>query len=246
MPEAPNKLLNLTFWPALRFMHGLRPFLHKTTLQSWDKIMALKSSVRTTVEKSLEEYEGRHNHMYLDTKGKVTVGVGHLIANRVTVAFVTMYTVKNKLPSAMATLKQKQDEYDAIAKQKKNYKASWYKQHTSLVIKEIDMNAQRKKHIDTFYAELVGMYKKSNGYANEFDKFTDEVQKALFDMIFNLGQTKLRTIFVKFNEAIKKDKWDDAAKQSNRPDVNAARNTYVKNLFNVVHNTSKKASMVTP
>ncbi len=208
--------------------------------------MALKSSVRTTVEKKLEEYEGRHNHMYLDTKGKVTVGVGHLIANKAAVAFVTMYTVKNKLPSSMATMKQKQDEYDTIANQKKNYKASWYKQHTSLVMKETDMDAQRKKHIDTFYAELVGMYKKSKGYANEFDNFPDEVQKALFDMIFNLGQTKLRTIFVKFNEAIKKEKWGDAAKQSNRPDVNAARNAYVKDLFNSAHKASKKASVITP
>jgi hypothetical protein len=29
--------------------------------------MALKSSVRTVVEKKLEEYEGRYNHMYLDS-----------------------------------------------------------------------------------------------------------------------------------------------------------------------------------
>jgi hypothetical protein len=97
--------------------------------------------------------------MYLDSKGKVTVGVGHLIANKAAVASVTMYTVKNKVPSTLATLKQKQDEYDAIAKQKKNYKASWYKQHTSLVMKDADMDAQRKKHIDNFYAELVGVYK---------------------------------------------------------------------------------------
>jgi GH24 family phage-related lysozyme (muramidase) len=122
----------------------------------------------------------------------------------------------------LATLKQKQDEYDAIAKQKKKYKASWYKQRTSLVMKDVDMDAQRKKHIDNFYAELVGVYKKSNGYANNFGNFPDEVQKALFDIIFNLGQTKLHTTFTKFNDAVKKKKWDDAAKQSNRPDVNAA------------------------
>jgi hypothetical protein len=35
------------------------------------------------------------------------------------VSTLTLYTVKNKLPSTQATLKQKQDEYDAIAKQKK-------------------------------------------------------------------------------------------------------------------------------
>ncbi|WP_089726854.1 hypothetical protein [Candidatus Thiosymbion oneisti] len=69
------------------------------------------------------------------------------------------------------------------------------------------------------------MYSKAKGYTNDFDAMPDEVQLALFDMIFNLGQTKLRTIFTEFNKAIKHEKWDEAAKQSNRPDVNAARNT---------------------
>jgi hypothetical protein len=40
------------------------------TLQTWNIFMALKSSVRTAVEKKLEEYEGRYNHMYLDSKEK--------------------------------------------------------------------------------------------------------------------------------------------------------------------------------
>ncbi|MCE2030390.1 hypothetical protein [Sessilibacter corallicola] len=208
--------------------------------------MPLDANVRSVVEKKLEEYEGRYNHMYLDTKGKVTVGVGHLIANKAAAAFVVMYTVKNGQPSTIATTKQKQDEYDVIAKQKKNYKASWYKQHTSLVMKDSDINAQRKKHIDTFYSELVGVYKKSKGYTSDFDDFPVEVQKALFDMIFNLGQTKLRNVFVNFNKAIKKEQWDVAAKQSNRPDVNAARNKYVRDLFNAAHASANKAAVATP
>jgi GH24 family phage-related lysozyme (muramidase) len=88
--------------------------------------------------------------------------------------------------------------------------------------------------------------RKSNGYDNNFDDFPDEVQKALFDMIFNLGQTKLHSTFTKFNDAVKKEKWDDAAKQSNRPDVNAARNKYVKDLFKAAQNASTKPVPVTP
>lgn len=208
--------------------------------------MPLNTKVKTVVEKKLEEYEGRYNHMYLDSKGKVTIGVGHLIANKNAVSTLTLYTVKNKLPSTAATLKQKQDEYDAIAKQKKNYKASWYQQHTSLVMKDADIDTQRNKHINTFYSELSGMYTKAKGFTTGFDDMPEAVQKALFDMIFNLGQTKLRTTFTKFNDAIKKEKWDEAAKQSNRPDVNAARNTYVKGLFNEAHTASQKANPANP
>lgn len=196
--------------------------------------MPLKSSVKTAVVKKLEEYEGRYDHMYLDTKSKVTIGVGHLIATKSAVSSITMYTVKDNLPSTLASLKQKQEEYDNIAKQKKNYKASWYKKHTKLVMKKTDIDKQRDKHIDTFYKELTNVYKKTNGYASDFDGMPENVQKALFDMIFNLGQTKLKNTFTKFNDAVKKEKWADAAKESNRPDVNSARNTYVKGLFNGV------------
>ena len=177
--------------------------------------------------------------MYLDSKGKVTVGVGHLIASKAAVASVTMYTTKNKLPDVIASQKQKEAEFDAILKQKKNYKASWYKQHTSLVMKDADMNAQRDKHVNTFYSELTGVYSKAKGYTTNFDSMPDEIQLALFDMTFNLGQTKLRTLFTKFNTALKGEKWDEAAKQCNRPDVNAARNKYVKDLFNKAHTKTK-------
>jgi len=62
-------------------------------------------------------------------------------------------------------------------------------------MKEADIGTQRDKHIATFYAELSSMYSRAKGYANDFNAMPDEVQLALFDMIFNLGQTKLRTIF---------------------------------------------------
>jgi len=158
--------------------------------------MPLKNSVKTIVQKKLEEYEGRYNHMYLDSRGKVIIGVGHLIASKAAVTTIRLYKTKNNQPTTPASLKEKQGEYDNVLEQKKDYKASWYKQFTKLVMKEADISAQRDKHIATFYTELSSMYSKAKGYANDFDAMPDEVQLALFDMIFNLGQTKLRTIFI--------------------------------------------------
>ena len=194
--------------------------------------MPLNATVKSTVITKLEEYEGRYNHLYLDTKGKVTVGVGHLLANKTAIHSVTMYKIVNNLPSIAATIPEKDTEYNNIAKQKKNYKASWYKQHTTLVMKDTDINAQRDKHIDSFYKELTGIYKKSNGYADDFDNFPEKVQIALFDMIFNLGAGKLRNTFPSFNTAIKSNDWAKAGSESNRPDVNASRNQFVSDLFN--------------
>lgn len=42
------------------------------------------------------------------------------------------------------------------------------------------------------------------------------VQQALFDMIFNLGITKLRKQYVKMNDAIRKENWAAAADESKR------------------------------
>lgn len=86
-------------------------------------------------------------------------------------------------------------------------------------------------------------YSKANGYTADFDHLPTEIQLALFDMIFNLGATKLRTVYLNFNAALKRGRWDQAAAECNRFDVNAARNNYVKNLLMTAYNNSQ---LVTP
>jgi len=44
--------------------------------------MPLSTETRATLKKNLSKYEGKIEHLYLDTKGKVTVGIGHLITNK--------------------------------------------------------------------------------------------------------------------------------------------------------------------
>jgi hypothetical protein len=70
--------------------------------------------------------------------------------------------------------------------------------------------------------------------------------KGTASMPLNSNVNKLRTTFTNFNDAIKKEKWDEAAKQYNRSGVNATRNTYVKGLFNDTHTASQKASAAKP
>ncbi len=206
--------------------------------------MPLAVSVKSELVKKIEQYEGRFNHLYLDTKGKVTIGVGHLIPNRNAIVMVALYTLKNKIPSLLANLAEKQAEYDKIAKLPygQRYGASSFKSHTTLVMKDSDINTQKSKHINSFYTELTNIYKKSNGYPDDFDKLHKNVQLALFDMIFNLGATKITGSFPGFNKALKAGDWKKAATESNRPDVNVARNQYVKQLLNTVPIAAKPAT----
>ena len=82
--------------------------------------MALHANVRKSLFLKLEEYEGRIPHLYVDSVGRVTVGVGHMIANRNEMQRLVLMTAGGAgKPVRAATLKEKQDEFDSIAKQPK-------------------------------------------------------------------------------------------------------------------------------
>ncbi len=198
--------------------------------------MPLNAKVKAEVINNTEKYEGRIPHLYLDTRGLVTVGIGHLIPNKASMAFVVMYKKGANNTLALASLAEKRAEYDTIKKQPYGFSrnASSYKAHTALVMKNHDIVAQKEKHILTFYGELAKYYTTVNGFAKNFDAMPHPVQKALFDMVFNLGITKLRTQYVKMNNAIKKENWVAAAAESKRVGIGGSRNTYVDNLFRSV------------
>lgn len=200
--------------------------------------MPLNAIVKKEVNTNVEKYEGRIPHLYLDTVGKVTVGIGHMVPNKVAMNTVKMYKIETNNTYVLATVAEKYSEYDSIKKRPfgKSYGAASYKKHTTLIMNVFDINVQRDKHIQTFYKELTGYYAKNNGFSKSFDDMPIEVQKALFDMVFNLGITKLKSQFVKFNGFIKSESWDDAAKQSNRIGISPIRNKYVFDLFKAASN----------
>ncbi len=204
--------------------------------------MPLNTTVKTEVGKNIEKYEGRIPHLYLDTVGKVTVGVGHLVPNKAAIVSVPMYKKGANNLLSLATDAEKYTEYDNIKKQAfgRSYTAASFKKYTTLVMKDTDMDTQRDKHIQSFYKELSGYYTKANGFAKAFDGMPLEVQKALFDMVFNLGITKLKKQYTKMNDFIKTTSWEDAAKQSNRIGISATRNKYVFDLFKAAHNQKPK------
>jgi GH24 family phage-related lysozyme (muramidase) len=86
------------------------------------------------------------------------------------------------------------------------------------------------EHIASFYGSLTRAYCKANGYPKDFDALPQNVQLALFDMIFNLGPTGL-TKFTQFNKSIKDGNWKNAATQCERIGVSGDRNEYVRKLL---------------
>ncbi len=204
--------------------------------------MPLNTKVKNEVSKNIEKYEGRVSHLYLDTVGKVTVGVGHMVPNKAAMANVVMYKKGANNSLTLATLAEKYAEYEAIKKLSfgQRFGASSYKKHTTLVMKDTDINTQRNKHVQSFYKELTGYYTTANGFAKDFDAMPVDGQKGLFDMVFNLGITKLKGQYTKMNFLIKQRKWAEAAKESNRKGIGPTRNKLVKSLFNAAEVSIKK------
>lgn len=181
----------------------------------------ITSREKQVLRTNLEKYEGKVNHMYLDSRGYVTVGIGHLIAN---VAEAQKLAFKNSrnLPASGAEIKS---DYDSVKKQPANRVASFYSKFASLTLPDAEINKLTDKHINTFEAELKRIYA-------GFEDFPSEVRLALFDLIFNLGMTDLNNNWPKFNAAIQAKDWQEAANESNRAaPISAARNKYVKDLL---------------
>ncbi len=188
---------------------------------------------RQILRTRLEKFEGKVNHMYLDSKGYVTVGVGHLI-NSVEAQNLTFKTATTNLPASATDIKA---DYDAVKKQPANRLASSYKKFTKLILLDSEIDNLTNKHIASFEKELKYIY-------SDFDTFPSEVKLALFDLIFNLGMTKLKDQWPLFNTAINVKDWQKAADNSNRTTpISAERNNYVKNLLEKAAKTAQPSQL---
>jgi GH24 family phage-related lysozyme (muramidase) len=187
---------------------------------------------KKTLRMNLEKYEGKVPHMYLDSVGYVTVGVGHLLSSVAAAQALAFRNSKN-VPATRDEIKA---DYEAVKKQPPNRLAAMYKKYTELTLPTVDIDKLTDKHIESFERELKQVY-------TGFDGFPTEARLALFDIIFNVGMTNLRTAWPNFNAAIKAKDWQKAADSSSRkPPVSPARNKYVKDLLETCARKAKSAS----
>lgn len=195
----------------------------------------ITSQEKQILRANIEKYEGKVSHMYLDSRGLVTVGIGHLITN-VAEAQKLAFETANHAPATGAEIKT---DYEAVKKQPANRIASFYKRFTKLLLSDVEINKLTDKHILAFEGELKRIY-------SGFESFPSEVRLALFDIIFNVGMTDLKNNWPNFNAAIQAKDWQTAANESSRAaPISAERNRYVKTLLErAAHNST--AQPVTP
>lgn len=176
--------------------------------------------VESKLKKKLVLYEGKIPHMYLDSVGKVTVGVGHMLP---TLSAAEKLAFVNAKGSAASKAEIKED-WDAVVAKGKGFLASAYKHDKSLTLPASKIEAQMNEHIKSFRSELKKIFP-------DFASYSEDVRLALFDMIFNLGMTNLKKKFPTFVQAIKDKDWTKAAGECKRKGISGKRNAYVKGLL---------------
>lgn len=163
-------------------------------------------------------------HMYLDRKGNVTIGYGHLIpdlseALRLGSKFVHKGTSRS--PS------RAEIEADFLAVRnsgRTNAYAFIFDSLTKLEMSQADATILALDDIDDRVRQIRHVFP-------YFDTYPHPAKLGLQDMVYTLGIGNTRNIFVNFSAAVRRRDWVEAANQSNRGGVAPPRNTLVRGWF---------------
>lgn len=171
--------------------------------------------------------EGNYNHMYCDTTGNVTIGVGHLIANAEE-AVKLPFRFGNRRANDLE-IKEEYMRIRQLGKNYSNYKANWYGRYTNLYLEDEDITKIFEADITRIVKSLIYQLKSKKDI--DFNKQPNEVKLALLDMAYNLGVNGLISKFPRFMKAIKEEDYELAARESRRIGVPDRRNKAVKDLL---------------
>ena len=177
-------------------------------------VASMTPELLAQIRVNCEGAEGRIPHFYLDTKGNVTIGIGHLVLSSDHAAnlelepeseIVSDYiAVKNSVPGLIASV------YAPLCK-------------TRMTDANIDALLD---------SDLAGCSGQLSHKFPGMDSFPDPSQAGLLDMGFNLGIGKLGSKFPTFCKAVDARDWATCAKECHRLDIPESRNVWTVNMFN--------------
>lgn len=165
--------------------------------------------------------EGSIPHMYLDSVGKVTVGVGNMLPDAHAALALPFVVKENGAPASPAQI---QDEFNLVLRQEPRHPAPYYSRYCDLMLTDEEINALLDRRIDDFEAGLRQQFQ-------HFDQFPEQAKLGMLDMAFNLGISGLVSKFPAFTRAARSADWETCAIECKRKQVQTSRNETVKQLF---------------
>jgi GH24 family phage-related lysozyme (muramidase) len=169
----------------------------------------------------LKGYEGNVPHMYLDSRGLVTVGAGFLIRTAQDAALFTFWKNQPEVQAQKATSDEIAKEWATVKGKPYPHLADYYRPCTTMAMLQTDIDAQLIKKISQFEGQARQLFA-------EWDSFPSTAQLALLDMIYNLGSL---TAFPALVGCVRKKDWASCANQCHRLGPSDQRNEDTKNRF---------------
>ncbi|MGD0869081.1 MAG: hypothetical protein ABSB88_05990 [Bryobacteraceae bacterium] len=167
----------------------------------------------------LRQHEGVIPHLYLDTLGLVTCGVGHMVPSPDQMAGIAMVC-----GSEVATLAQKEAEFAHVKSLEASKLPAYYAQRTTLRMTPEAIDALQESDVESFRAALCH-------FLPGFTEFPEPAQEALLDMAFQLGAGGLVSKFPHLIAAVKARDWNGCAANCHRAGIQEWRNEATVKLF---------------
>lgn len=167
----------------------------------------------------LREFEGSVSWMYLDTAGKVTVGVGSMLPDANAAG-----TLPFLAGERAATREEIVKEYTRVTALAKGRTPVFYRTSGGLRLPEAAIDQRLSEVLEGFEGYL-------RAHLAGYETLPDAVKLALLDMVYNLGPGKLFQEYPKLIAAIEKRDWKAAAAASFREGPSAARNNWTRQQF---------------
>jgi GH24 family phage-related lysozyme (muramidase) len=179
-------------------------------------------------------FEGSVAWMYVDTVGKVTVGVGLMLPDVVAAQALPFLAA-----GQAATAEQIAAEFARVSAMALGKLPGFYKTPTCLQLE--DACIQQK-----LQSVLAGFEEKLRARWPNYDQFPDEAKMALLDMSYNLGPDGLLKGYPTLVKTLTAGDWAAAAEQCQRRGPAPARNDWTKQMFltAAVSGTAKPAETV--
>jgi GH24 family phage-related lysozyme (muramidase) len=171
----------------------------------------------------IESFEGKIPWLYRDTRGNVTVGVGKMLPD---------VDAALKLPFLVGDPAQRADELN-IRKDwarimempfGQNYAAGFYRSPASVYLADATISDLLCSVLSDCDAELHQLYP-------NFHELADPAKVRLLDMAYNLGISKLRTGYPRFNVATCAADYVSMGAECNRNGIPNERNQWTATGF---------------
>jgi len=156
-------------------------------------------------------FEGIVNHLYLDTRGNVTCGVGFLVANR---EALDRFEWQPDVLTARG-------DYDRVRASAPAHVAAYYAGLCRATLTPATMRAHFDVHVTTVTAQLAGW---------KLGSLPRSARVALVDMAFNLGVGGLNK-YKRLHLAVSAGLWAEAAAECSRKGIQQSRNDATRDLF---------------